>query len=1152
MRYFCFIISIFLVLSLPGANLRITGQPRITGVSGSVATIEYSVAWDNSWKNEYNYDGAYLFGKYRVEGMPAWYTIRPAATGHEAVTAGFGCFPSTAGLFLFPSENRSGTAEATVRFQWALDGETVTASLVESGKVTLSFEGIEMVYIPPAPFVAGDGSSENSFRTTGFGVISPSRDLINTTSGYTFSASGGSNVTGPADRTNNSQNSNNSWYNTPVPSWWQVDFKSNKTVRRFGISSLWNTSAIPGGTWYLLGSANTTIWDTLWRGSPDAWSRSRISYPVQKSIQVSAPGSYRYYRIYIPTLNREWSHFYSDVRIANIAMTEEELLPEEPAPVLIAGKNHLLPTEYPSGYEGFFLMKYEISQEQYLSFLNKLDASSQYDRTLGGALDGVAPGSFIYGNEETPAFRNNIVLIRIPQSGEPAIFACNLNPEKLPNQRDDGHTIACNFLSIADMLAYADWCGLRPAGELEYEKASRPPWPFAPVNGEYAWNTDVFTAPGSLNDPGTVSEYFTSGNALAEKAELGPVRSGSFTRSRQGRMQNGISFWGVEDLSGNLAEIYYNTETEGRQFNRNTHGSGTLDLFGRSTIDPKEWPSDVAAFGIRGGSFRSTKEELSTSDRRYMDGSCFSDIRERREDVSFRLAYSVSASFTTTLRLENGKISGSQVVYDTICGPGEYRILDSRQEEDLSSTYTWYRSTDNSNWELMEGEYQRDLVLNDLTQNTTPNTIRYLYFKRQTATSSGTSESAPVGLLIGSGYRLNKQEELLIPCMESEGFTVTTLLPASFHWRCMDNGKILPSSVSATSSHLDARTEDYKQYPDDLPNGRYTLELKITLAGKCEHFETLTVRCERKTVDPFTTAKERLTWSGDTYRVARLWGGPDKQQWDIENSITGTLAIGAETGTISGLNATFCSLITVRAVCAAYPDKVYTKVVSEQNRNFAYSGAIKTMQLVPGDYEIICKGAGGGNDGNVGGIGGLASGTITLTNLQVFNIYVGGQGATGATNTGGGWNGGGNAGTSGASGGGGGATDIRANGTALANRIMVAGGAGGGGNASGATGAHGGGVDGGANNAGQTATQTSGFQQGQAQHRSGDGGGGGGGYWAAWAATADHRGGGGSGYVSGHASCALHSSGLQFRNAILTLGGAGSQAHGSVSIRVLE
>ena len=104
-------------------------------------------------------------------------------------------------------------------------------------------------------------------------------------------------------------------------------------------------------------------------------------------------------------------------------------------------------------------MKYEISQEQYADFLNKLlsiQAANRY------------PSATTYRYTVTGSYPN---------------IAANV-----PNR-------ACNFLNWADALAYADWAGLRPMTELEYEKACRGTNMY-PVFDEYPWgNTSLTVLP---------------------------------------------------------------------------------------------------------------------------------------------------------------------------------------------------------------------------------------------------------------------------------------------------------------------------------------------------------------------------------------------------------------------------------------------------------------------------------------------------------------------------------------------------------------------------------------------------------------------------------------------------------------------------------
>src|ERR1019366_5519985 len=133
------------------------------------------------------------------------------------------------------------------------------------------------------------------------------------------------------------------------------------------------------------------------------------------------------------------------------------------------------------------------------------------------------------------------------------------------------------------------------------------------------------------------------------------------------------------------------------------------------------------------------------------------------------------------------------------------------------------------------------------------------------------------------------------------------------------------------------------------------------------------------------------------------------------------------------------------------------KVTAQTTTSFSYMGALQTF-TVPAGVTSLAIDAGGGQGGKDGtntifAKGGRVQATMTVTPGQVLNIYVGGAGGNGSLSTStaaaGGFNGGGTAGHYNSvppgysGGGGGGATDIRFGGTALSNRILVAGGAGG-------------------------------------------------------------------------------------------------------------
>ena len=102
---------------------------------------------------------------------------------------------------------------------------------------------------------------------------------------------------------------------------------------------------------------------------------------------------------------------------------------------------------------------------------------------------------------------------------------------------------------------------------------------------------------------------------------------------------------------------------------------------------------------------------------------------------------------------------------------------------------------------------------------------------------------------------------------------------------------------------------------------------------------------------------------------------------------------------------------------------------------YDYSGSMEDVELSAGKYLFECYGAKAGST-DLGGKGGYSAGEIEFSEDVTIHIFIGGF----TNNSDGGYNGGG--GGPDVFGGGGG-TDIRINGTAISNRIIVAGGAGG-------------------------------------------------------------------------------------------------------------
>ena len=239
-----------------------------------------------------------------------------------------------------------------------------------------------------------------------------------------------------------------------------------------------------------------------------------------------------------------------------------------------------IPAAFPKGYNAFYCMKYEITQEQYVAFLNRLDNTQATARAYTAG-----------------ANRNGI-------SGTPGSYSTT-NPY-----------VACNFLSWADLAAYLDWAALRPMSELEYEKAAR--GTLAPVANEYAWGSTSISQATGISNGGLTNE--TASNAGANcvygnhASVQGPMRVGNFGQGVNTRVGVGASYYGIMELSGNNWERTVTVgNATGRAFT-GIHGNGAINSSGNA--DASNWPNTSATgAGFRGGNWGSTTEYLRVSDR---------------------------------------------------------------------------------------------------------------------------------------------------------------------------------------------------------------------------------------------------------------------------------------------------------------------------------------------------------------------------------------------------------------------------------------------------------------------------------------------------------------------------------------------------------
>ena len=152
----------------------------------------------------------------------------------------------------------------------------------------------------------------------------------------------------------------------------------------------------------------------------------------------------------------------------------------------LGGASVNIPATFPMGYNSFYSMKYEVTQEQYVEFLNTLTYDQQKERTGIDPIAAPGTGAFTTGSQ----YRNGVTLITSGNNSTlPAVFACDATAG-VENNVDDGQNIAMNWMSWADLAAYLDWACLRPMTELEFEKICRGTAPR--VAGEYPWGTTDF------------------------------------------------------------------------------------------------------------------------------------------------------------------------------------------------------------------------------------------------------------------------------------------------------------------------------------------------------------------------------------------------------------------------------------------------------------------------------------------------------------------------------------------------------------------------------------------------------------------------------------------------------------------------------------
>jgi len=239
---------------------------------------------------------------------------------------------------------------------------------------------------------------------------------------------------------------------------------------------------------------------------------------------------------------------------------------------LVGDQGGPIPGAFPKGYKAFYLMKYEITQDQYTAFLNTLTSTQAATRTA----------SMQISTQHNTIFRMNI------RASGPSGYLTT-NPY-----------VACNFMLYPDLAAFLDWAALRPMTELEYEKACRGPLP--PVPGEFAWGTNQINttqyalSDGDAADEGIGSNYNATGNAVwyfstPVVGDGTPFRVGIFAANpaNTGRVTAGATYYGIMEMTGNVYEDVIMVGDPASRAYDGLPGDGAVDSNGDE--NQPDWPA---------------------------------------------------------------------------------------------------------------------------------------------------------------------------------------------------------------------------------------------------------------------------------------------------------------------------------------------------------------------------------------------------------------------------------------------------------------------------------------------------------------------------------------------------------------------------------
>lgn len=428
--------------------------------------VRFNLTWNNSWKDNINFDAVWIFCKYRVQSGP-WLHATLNTSGFNGGTGtpnNINVACDRVGAFVSRRDQGQGTFTANnMQLQWNYGANGVN----DTNTISLNIYAIEMVYVPSGPFTIGDGNGVNSSSSGSFYAVSEHLP-------YTID-----NLMSP------------------------------------DIGAQANTN-------FTNASSNPT---------------NRIRIDGDGGLDLNSDG------------------------IVDSA-------------------------RFPTGFNAFYIMKYPVTQGQYVDFLNVLDYAQQ-SVMVNNATNVQGQNAF---NAAVGAVNRYTILVQTAGTSPsvPRVYS-TARPDRVNN-----------YMSSRHILSYLDWSGLRPFTELEYEKACRGPLP--PVLNEDAsgkaggcCGNGSITLSGTENgteswvSPNTNDGRFNFNITVAQgDAGVGPVRAGLAATASSSRRGANKTYWGIDNMDDiTRAPMVCIDNVAGRSFT-GIHGDGLLTSTGYA--NQSNWP----------------------------------------------------------------------------------------------------------------------------------------------------------------------------------------------------------------------------------------------------------------------------------------------------------------------------------------------------------------------------------------------------------------------------------------------------------------------------------------------------------------------------------------------------------------------------------